>query len=198
MFRGHGLLFVHVPKTAGMAVGRALYGETVQHASIRYYQMAAPALVASVPTFAIVRDPVERFLSAYAYACAGGTADNAVSEPFRSIYRGFRSVDDALDHLEAANWPYGVDHIFRPQSWYVMNEDGVLGVDHLIPLRDMDRALKILAPWAAALPLVNCSHLEKPELTPRQEWRVRYLYAADLRLPRLAKESMMALWRRDV
>ena len=72
-----------------------------------------------LPSFAVLRDPTARFLSAYRYGRAGGSAINDVAEPFRTLYRGFRSIDDALDHVETAASPYAVDHIFRPQSWYV-------------------------------------------------------------------------------
>lgn len=165
-----------------MAVSHALYGEQVRHASIRYYGAVAPALAKSLPTLAVFRDPIERFRSAYVYARAAGSRDNRVSEPFRSVYLTFRDVDDALDHLEAADWPYGVDHIFRPQSWYVTNGRGALAVDHLVALPDLADALSALAPWAGPLPDLNRTAGEKPTLTPRQEWRLRYLYASDFAL----------------
>ncbi|WP_296595570.1 hypothetical protein [Phenylobacterium sp.] len=136
-----------------------------------------------------MRDPVERFRSAFAYAQAGGSADNCVSAPFRSTYRAFRDVDEALDHLEAAVWPYGVDHIFRPQSWYVTGADGAPAVDHLVTLADLGAALRTLAPWAAPLREVNRGPDRKPLLTSRQEWRLRYLYAHDLTLVRRARDD---------
>lgn len=188
-----GLLFVHVPKAAGMAVSQAIYGAPVQHATIRYYQTVAPDLVAVVPTFAVVRDPISRFLSALTYAQSGGSGEFQVSEPFRSIYAAFQTVDAVLDHLEAADWPYGVDHIFRPQSWYVTDARGALAVDHLIPLTELDVALKALAPQAPAIARVNLSPRRKPELSQRQAWRVRYLYASDLPLAAMATTSVAAL-----
>lgn len=156
----------------------------------------APALTASVPSFAVVRDPIARFLSAYAYARAGGSAHARVSEPFGSLYAELAGVDALLDHLEAADWPSGVDHIFRPQSWYLTDRRGHLAVDHLIPLRSLPQAVSWLAPWAGALPRVNLSSVENPELTDRQAWRVRYLYAADLELVGASQASYEALRRR--
>lgn len=176
-----------------MAVSQALYGAPVQHATIRYYQTVAPELVAAVPTFAVVRDPISRFLSAFAYAQSGGSGAFQVSEPFRSTYAAFQTVDAVLDHLEAAAWPYGVDHIFRPQSWYVTDARGALAVDHLIPLTELDPALKALAPQAPAIARVNLSSSPKAALSPRQAWRVRYLYASDLALADMARTSVAAL-----
>lgn len=193
MMNDRRLLFVHVPKAAGMAVSQALYGAPVQHATIRYYQMVAPDLVAAAPTFAVVRDPVARFRSALAYAQSGGSGGYAVSEPFRSIYSALQSVDEVLDHLEAADWPYGVDHIFRPQSWYVTDARGGLAVDYLIPLTHLDAALAALAPAAPRIARVNLSSSRKAALTPRQAWRVRYLYASDLSLGDISRRSVAAL-----
>ncbi|PZQ55987.1 MAG: hypothetical protein DI570_21455 [Phenylobacterium zucineum] len=187
LFQDHGVLFIHVPKTAGMAVSQALYGLQVQHASIRYYQTVAPRLARAATSFAVVRDPIERFLSAYAYARAGGSTENRVSDPFRDTYQAFRDVDEALDHLEEAQWPYGVDHIFRPQAWYLTDRTGKLAVDHLVDLRGLDDALAWLAPWSGGLPTLNCSRAPKPFLSARQEWRIRYLYADDMDLMRRAR-----------
>ncbi|MBL8554139.1 MAG: hypothetical protein JNL41_07665 [Phenylobacterium sp.] len=187
LFRGRGLLFIHVPKAAGMAVSHALYGEQVQHATIRYYRAVALELTKGVPSLAVVRDPIDRFRSAYAYARAAGSRDNRVSEPFRSIYAAFRDVDEALDHLEAADWPYGVDHIFRPQAWYITDRQGAIAVDRLVALPDLKAALRTMAPWASPLPELNRTGSPKPRLNSRQEWRLRYLYAADLTLERTAR-----------
>lgn len=85
-----------------MSVSEALYGLQIKHASVRYYARAAPKLLGDVGSFAVVRDPVERFQSAFDYAKAGGSRDSRISAPFRERYMAFRSLDDALDHVERA------------------------------------------------------------------------------------------------
>ncbi|TCM19589.1 sulfotransferase family protein [Novosphingobium sp. PhB165] len=130
--RMSGLLFIHVPKNAGTSISDRLYGAQTKHASAIYYARAAPDLLI-LPSFAIVRNPVERFLSAYRYARAGGTLHRTISAPFRERYSGFRSIDDAIDHLAAARSPFDLDHVFRPQSWYLLDASGQLAVDRLIP-----------------------------------------------------------------
>lgn len=74
-----------------------------------------------------------------------------------------------------------------PQAWYVADRRGGLAVDRLVALADLEPALRRLAPWAGALPRANAARAEKPVLTEAQTWRVRRLYAADLRLVRLAQ-----------
>ncbi|WP_336959444.1 sulfotransferase family 2 domain-containing protein [Sphingobium aquiterrae] len=181
--RDAGALFIHIPKNAGMSVSNALYGLQVKHASVRYYDCVAPDLLDSLPSFALIRDPRERFLSAWRYGRAGGTAHNRVSMPFRPVYMAFSSIDAALDHLESVRSIYAVDHIFRPQSWYITDREGEIMVDRLFLLSDMARAsaaMPHLLP--AAIPHLNRTAAGKTILTLAQEQRLRALYPQDFRL----------------
>ncbi|PZQ55451.1 MAG: sulfotransferase [Novosphingobium pentaromativorans] len=130
--RASRLLFIHVPKNAGTSICDRLYGAQMKHCSVRYYAKVAPDLL-DLPSFALVRDPVERFLSAFRYARTGGTRHRTISRPFRERYAGFDGISDAIDHLAQARSPFDVDHIFRPQSWYLLDASGRAAVDRLIP-----------------------------------------------------------------
>lgn len=176
--RQAGVLFVHVPKNAGMAISTALYGRQVKHASIRYYARAAPDLLRDLDSVAVIRDPVERFLSAYDYARAGGSADNRVSAPFRDLYMRFRSVDDALDHIESARSPYHMDHIFRPQSWYVTDAQGLVAVRRLVPFSRIGELATMLG-RSEPIPAVNCRSGPRTAITRVHAWRIRHLYRED-------------------
>lgn len=178
-FRNIGMLFIHVPKNAGMSVSQAIYGLQVKHATFRYYQMIAPDL-ADGPSFAVIRDPAARFLSAYAYARAGGSADNIVSAPFRREYRSMRTIDQALDLLEAKKFPYDVDHIFRPQSWYLQDEAGRVGVRHLLGLAELDQWLRRVL--EVSVPHINRGPPSRERLTSAQIARLRRLYPQDFDL----------------
>ena len=180
-----GLVFVHIPKAAGMSVSEALYGLWVKHASIRWLRHAQGGRLAGLPSFAILRNPAERFVSAYRFARAGGSAraGNYVSEPFSTLYRGFCSIDDALDHVEAAASPYQVDHVFRPQRWYITDRAGRIAVDRLVRINDIAR-LPMLVPDFPdrAVPFINRSEGEAIMLTGQQVRRLQTLYAADFAL----------------
>lgn len=181
--RDAGVMFIHVPKAAGMSVSAALYDRQVRHASIRYYARVAPEMVATIPSFAILRDPVDRFLSAYAYAQRGGTEDNDVASVFRSDYMAFRSPDDALDHVAAARSPYDVDHIFRPQSWYVTDRAGAVAVDHLVPFdRLADLRLHVGEMPAKPLKHMNRGRERSEVLRPDQVARLQRLYPRDFEI----------------
>jgi hypothetical protein len=177
-----GVLFVHVPKNGGQSVSEALYQVQIRHNSIRYYRRVMPSL-ACLPSFAILRDPVDRFLSAYHYALAGGQPDNRITHGMRRRYMRFRSVEDALDHVETARSPYELDHIFRPQSWYVTDETGAPAVDRLLHMQDLKR-LPTLLPQFAHRPIghINGGGRRSARLSSESEARVRRVYAADYAL----------------
>ncbi|WP_246376268.1 sulfotransferase family 2 domain-containing protein [Gluconacetobacter aggeris] len=178
-----GVLFVHVPKNAGTSIATALYGRALSHESIRYFQGVVPDLVRDLPSFAILRDPVERFLSAYSYARNGGTRDRMVAPAFRDRYMGFQSLDDALDHVEQARSVYGMDHIFRPQSWYVTGRAGKPAVRHLLRIQDVAH-LSDLMPELGPIRLPRLNEGRPHSLVPtdRQRARIQAIYRQDIAL----------------
>jgi hypothetical protein len=184
------LLFIHVPKNGGTSVKRALYKTDPGHASVRYYQRFFPRHLARAESFAIVREPTERFLSGYDFLMNGGGRDVRIQAgPMRRM-RQVRTVNDFLDFLEAANGNWlKVDTFARPQSWYVGDRAGVIRVRHLWLLEEAgDRLPAFLAARGVpGLPHVNRTQRERRALTSGQRERVEQLYAADYSLYRALK-----------
>lgn len=176
------LLFIHVPKNAGTSICDRLYGAQMKHCSARYYAKVAPDLL-GLPSFALVRDPVDRFLSAFRYARAGGTCHRTISEPFRDGYAGFRTIADAIDHLARARSPFDVDHIFRPQSWYVLDAKGRTAVDHLIPYERIGEIGRRLGrEELCTLPAFNRSSRSDERPSHRELDFLHHFYEADFAL----------------
>ncbi|WP_198350638.1 sulfotransferase family protein [Sphingomonas prati] len=181
--RSSGVLFIHVPKNAGTSLSMALYGHAITHDTMRYYERVAPGFVASAATVAVVREPVERFVSAFRYATNGGTPCRWVSEPFRATYQAFQSIDAALDHLERYRDPFDVDHIFRPQRWYLADAAGRLAVEHLVPIDDLGRLHALFADRKVApFPRLNVSRASGMTVSDVQRERIRRLYREDVAL----------------
>jgi hypothetical protein len=175
-----GALFIHIPKNAGMAVSQALYGQQVYHPSIRYYGRFAPHLIEQLPSFAIWRDPVERFLSALRFARTGGNPGNRIAREFYEAYARFETVDDALDHVERGPNVFAVDHIFRPQFWYVADRTARIAVDRLMLIEELDAALTDMClPNLSHVAHLNESAVHEVELNTHQMHRIRRLYAID-------------------
>jgi len=178
--REAGVLFIHIPKNAGMSVSSTLYQTQVFHPTIRYYSRVAPDLVRELPSFAVWRNPVERFVSAFRYAKVGGSHDVPVARAFRERYMAFETLDDAMDHIAATGSLYDLDHIFRPQFWYVADMAGRIAVDRICMIDELDNALAGYA--KAPLEKIAWLNRSKPldiDLSERQLARLRSLYAID-------------------
>lgn len=65
-------IFIHIPKAAGSAVSQQIYGCQVGHLRLMELAAADSEAVERYFTFNFVRDPLERFVSAYRFLSQGG------------------------------------------------------------------------------------------------------------------------------
>jgi hypothetical protein len=183
--RARALIFVHVPRVAGTSIMHALYGEgCIHHHSMRYYCAVHPSFAQGAQSFALLRDPFERFASAYAFVRAGGTPTSRLSDVFVRQTARVRTVEDYLCFLEGRG-PLEMDFVMRQQSWFVCDTaSGAPLVKNLFVLGEDTAALAAyLAPQKIGpLPWLNRSPRTALLLTARQRSRVERLYAADFAL----------------
>lgn len=125
----------------------------------------APKMENPTEAWLVVREPVDKFRSACSMSRIGKG--------------GRMSVDEKLTELESGEM--GRDGHFHPQSRFVD-----LGIPlHLYRLEDIDKMAEDVG-LSLPLPRVNASgtivKFPKPDLTPKQEERVRKIYAEDIEL----------------
>ena len=182
--RRRKLIFVHVPRVAGMSIVRALYGQgCIRHFSMRYYRAIDPCFAAEAESFALLRDPVDRFASAYAFVRNGGTAASRLSDVFAAETAHIASVDDYLSFLEERS-ALDLDFVMRPQSWFVCGDDGALLVKRLFIYGEDRLALGafLQSHGIEVLPWLNRTERSELRLSPRQLGRIERLYAPDFAL----------------
>ena len=183
--RARNLIFVHVPRVAGTSIVRALYGEgCIHHYSMRYYRTVDPGFAQSAPSFAVLRDPIDRFASAFAFVRAGGTDSCRLSDVFLRQTQGLARVDDYLAFLEERG-PLDLDFVMRPQSWFVTDSDtGAILVKDLFLLGEEGAALRAyLAPYGVdRLPWLNQAPRAHLFLSAGQRRRIERLYVDDFAL----------------
>jgi len=136
-----GCIFIHIPKCAGNAVQKSLFGEVVfGHQTIRQYQLALGSSEYSKAwKFAITRDPWERIVSAWRFLKAGGlhAHDEKYFSENISQYSTFdHFVNDWLVHQDLKNC--GCVH-FKPQVHFIQDLSGVLAMDQMIKLSNLGR-----------------------------------------------------------
>lgn len=136
-----GVVFIHVPKCAGSSVNDALYGRFMGHIPADVIARFGGASAAALPSFALLRDPVARAISAYRFVRAGSGVGPGVTAQVRAPERyripAFESFERfAQDWLPTQDLRKA-DPVFRTQSSYVCDASGRVLVTHLGRVEDM-------------------------------------------------------------
>ena len=183
--RRRNLIFVHVPRVAGTSIAQALYGQRcTRHHSIRYYKTVAPRFFAQADSFALLRDPFDRFASSYAFVRSGGTETCRLSDVFARQTARLRNVDDYLSFVEDRD-ALSLDFVMRPQSWFVCDlETGAPLVKRLFLYGKDDALLSdfLKSHGVDRLRWLNPSIRNPLELSARQRSRIEKIYAQDFEL----------------
>ena len=190
--RASSILFIHVPKNGGTSIKRALYASDPGHVTIRYYDLFAPELLRASATLAVLRDPVERFLSAYDFLLNGGGRDVRIqAAPLRRLAH-IKSIDGLLDHLEniAGDW-FKVDTFARPQWWYITDAAQTIRVKHVWLLEEPNERLTafLRSYGVEEIQHVNRTHRSGMMLTSQQERRLQRIYRIDFDLYQTVKRA---------
>lgn len=151
-------IFVHVPKTAGISIAEAIYGEQPGHYTARYLQTVYGRRYRRYFTFAFVRNPWDRVYSAYRFLRRGGwhPGEAAWAGDHLSEYSDFRDfVLRGLAREEIASYLH-----FLPQSHFLIGWDGEIGVEFVGRFEALERDFEVVANRLGAelrLPTRNAS-----------------------------------------
>lgn len=106
-------IFIHIPKTAGIAISKILFGHYTDHATIDWYlENYHSDTINKYFKFAFVRNPWDRLYSAYSFLRQGG---------MYPIDRKF--YQNNLSHLRS----------FREFVMEWLNDETMLSINHFIP-----------------------------------------------------------------
>lgn len=180
IIRDTGVLFIHVPKNAGSAITQDLYGCRMRHESIRYYLRHAPDLVYTLPSFALWRDPVERFLSAYDFIRNGGGSEIRLHPDFVKHYADLTTLDRMIEFVAGASSIYKLDHVLRPQTWYLTDRQGNFAIQMLFDMKD-----------------INHLHALVPGLRQGNVRRFNTTQRFTTQIPQSQKDKIISLYKDD-
>lgn len=134
------MIFVHIPKNAGSSVSAGLYGDSPGHYSMQMYERVLPnAYLRNFPTFAILRDPRERFASAFNYLKYKSTdpADRKFSEEvlsqFDTLSECIASLNDPKVFRKLFSWSH-----FCDQCQFIVNQEKLLSCDFVFSMSRID------------------------------------------------------------
>ena len=166
-----GIIFIHIPRAAGTSINYALYGQFMGHVRALDVQRWGSPAVKALPSFAVVRNPWERLVSAYRLAVRGkgqgGPYEASVwrAESYRiPEFRTFRSfVTEWLTRRDIMK----LDGIFQSQSQFVFDRSGALLVDHLGRLENLGPTRAFLADRLGRVPAIGEGNRSGPVLDYR-------------------------------
>jgi Sulfotransferase family len=193
--RSSPLIFIHIPKNAGTTISTQLYGAHRGHRSALYHLRSDPQHFKSKISFAVVRNPWGRIVSAYEF----GRTLNPNHRPFltetRRVFAEYTTFEDfVLKYL----WPNradvdSLDPIFRHQSFYVCDCNGRILVDKIFRYENLRELNRWLSGFQFDLDLnmrINASSYTEDSVEPshyrsyyRNELvieRVRQIYQRDV------------------
>ncbi|POP52210.1 hypothetical protein C0068_14520 [Zhongshania marina] len=162
-----------------------LYGHTVHHVRASDVKLLDPKLYESSFVFACVREPIARFVSAYAYLGEGGRSEND-----RKIYEKYiknRSIEEFVDYICDIDIDSNNDLFhFHTQSSYVCSakDKRVVIVDRIYKLAEIKAILNDFAsvslcpPIKGEFPVIN-STANRVDLPQDTEEKIRKIYNID-------------------
>jgi len=138
-------IFIHIPKTGGISIQRVLGIRGCSHRRIDSFSKEDRD---SSFTFAIVRNPFDRIVSAYNYLKSGGTneGDKLMGDSLPSDFRSFvKDIDQHINFLH-----------FRPMSYWLNDDVDFIGKFENLQ-EDFDSICRALDVECKQLPHVNKS-----------------------------------------
>lgn len=184
--KARGIALVHIPKTGGTSLGTALYGRAIGHRRWDQIRDIDPGNFERWLKLAVVREPVDRFVSAYDYLAAGGN-----NEFDRFFSRRFVTTDVNRFAARLLDSRYRARVMqfwhFRPQTDFVVSAEGRIMVDRLIPFDAVSAAAAELG--VENLPRLNATRgkrTRRDALSGSTIRAVNDIYAADRALYQLA------------
>lgn len=179
-----GCIFIHVTKTAGTSVAKALFNELPYHyTAVQYRVIFGRRDFNRYFKFAFVRNPWDRLYSAYSYLRGGGWdekdrrwfTDNLPTAPnFNSFVMDWLDSERLASHLH-----------LRPQSHFICDRSGRPLLDDISYFETLAEDFARIARRLgidARLPHVNASERlgYREAYTPEAIEKVRRLYAVDI------------------
>jgi hypothetical protein len=186
-----GIVFIHIPKTAGTAINEALYGRFMGHVRASDIERSGSPALKALPRFAITRNPWDRLVSAWRFVRRGGGIGGWHAGRVRHAERyrvpEFEAFDRFVREWLAVRDVRRLDFVFQPQSPFVCDDSGKLLVDHLGRFEELDATYAFLQERKPELPPLGESNRSGAPVDYRSFYspelidRVGSIYAEDVK-----------------
>lgn len=139
LWKKHNIIFIHVPKAAGVSVNKAIFGRPLGHFYASDIKSNCPKIYNAAYKFSVVRHPVDRLISAFNFSKTGGTSVMRMKNAKYYINNpDFRSFESFVYNWLVKQDLKSIDHVFRPQYLYLFDEEDNLLVNEFYKLEEIE------------------------------------------------------------
>ena len=138
-------IFIHIPKTAGVSLVKAIYGDVTLegHRSFYFNSIALNIKNEDYFSFSFVRNPFDRLYSAYKFLNAGGM-NHLDKIAFQTHLSEFEDFEDLILNGLNKKLIYQITH-FIPQHEYLCDKSGSILVDFIGRFENLDKDILLLS-----------------------------------------------------
>ena len=133
--RNSPFLFFHVPKAGGTSISKLLYDKNLPHVSAATIKKWLPSYFSSKPTFAVIRNPFIRAISAYNFVLGCGTSEVWVDYHPTYCKPSFLDPESFYTSILPHLIQNRVNPVFMPQSNFFTLKSRII-VDNVFMLED--------------------------------------------------------------
>jgi chondroitin 4-sulfotransferase 11 len=138
-------IFIHIPKTAGVSLAKAIYGDVTLegHRSFYFNSIALNIKNEVYFSFSFVRNPFDRLYSAYKFLNEGGM-NHLDKLAFQTHLSEFEDFEDFILNGLNKKLIYQITH-FIPQHEYLCDKSGSILVDFIGRFENLDKDILLLS-----------------------------------------------------
>ena len=195
------LLFVHIPKNAGTSLEKCLNARVTGHRRWKKYRDDYPLQWSTYTNFAVLRDPVERFISCYHYARMEKSFWHSSIPGDQSVYGEHPDYDlcKSKTICEVADVLINNRKLLHHPGWnsqyYWIAGDNDIAVDCLVDFAKLDAGMAELAPGITIGHINESSSSRKSQLSDKSMSMLKEAYSLDSDLYRLfERHKKNILW----
>jgi hypothetical protein len=185
--RQNRVIFIHIPKNAGRSIYSAVLNESGRHIPLRRYYAYDSNFVDARFKFAVVRHPVDRFVSAFNGLKGSAKGEDEYSRFVRKHIEPFASVEDFVVWMASsqANTARVLGWLhFWPQHKWVTVGGGVM-LDEILYFESLNEywpAFADLHGFPGGLPFIGKARKKCSKLEPKLDVFLRDVYRSDFEL----------------
>ncbi|NKB37202.1 MAG: hypothetical protein GKR93_08540 [Gammaproteobacteria bacterium] len=177
-------IFIHIPKTAGTSIAKALYGKDPRHIPLDKFERKNPYKFQNYFKFTFVRNPLHRLASSYFYA-RSLLPDIDIRHPIYFIEK-YNSFDDFV--LKGIDQSTKEHYFFGLQTRYLLNRNSSMNsLDFIGKFENLESDFKVVSEKIGIA--VKIGHEKQGEIknydhlfTEKLRNKVKEIFAEDYRL----------------